>query len=145
MYQVFASELTEKLLAEGCTPESFAVLSRQSDAYCIDKIWGEWAVFYSERGIDSKPIYTSDSETEACEFFYDYILKQEHWHLVGFFKVEAEALELESMLDKIGIHSIRNDIPAFNAPNDPRYRVFVVGKDIFKAKEKLGSLAITYT
>ncbi|WP_434930379.1 SPOR domain-containing protein [Shewanella sp. HL-SH5] len=142
---MFAAELSEKLLAEGCTPQSFAVLSRQSDAYCLDKLWGEWAVFYFERGIDSKPIFTSSSETEACQFFYDHILEQDHWHLVGFYTKEAEAQELENKLEKFSIQSIRNDIPAYNSVNDPRYRVFVVGKDIFKAKEKLGDLAIKYT
>ena len=142
---MFASELTEKLLAEGCTPESFAVLSRQSDAYCLDKLLGEWAVFYSERGIDSNPIFTSESEVEACNFFYDYILKLEHWHLVGFFKQELQAQELENKLKEFGIESIRNDIPAFNTVNDPRFRVFVVGKCILKAKEKLGEFIIKHT
>ncbi|QQX79818.1 SPOR domain-containing protein [Shewanella sp. KX20019] len=142
---MLASELTKKLLAEGCTPESFAVLSRQSDAYCLDRLGGAWAVFYSERGIDANPIYWSSSEIDACRFFYDYILNLEHWHLVGFFIQETKAQELEHKLKKFGVGSIRNDIPAFNTANAPRYRVFVVGKDIFKAKDHLGTQVIKCT
>jgi hypothetical protein len=32
-----AQQLTKKITAEGCNPKSFAVLSRNHDACCIDK------------------------------------------------------------------------------------------------------------
>ena len=32
----------------------------------LDKKGNEWVVFYSERGIDSEPIYQSESESDAC-------------------------------------------------------------------------------
>lgn len=139
-----SSELTKKLLEEGCNPHSFAVLSRSHDAYCIDKKGKEWTVFYSERGCDSDPIFRSTSEEEACEFFYQYVINQEHWHIVGFFKDETDAKELEDKLLSIGIKPIRNDIPSYKSANDPRFRVFVVGKDIFKAKEYFGHIEIRY-
>ncbi|MCL1046945.1 SPOR domain-containing protein [Shewanella electrodiphila] len=142
---MFVSELADKLLSEGCTQNSFAVLSRQSDAYCLDKVAGKWSVFYSERGVDSEPLYTSKSESEACKYFYDLILNLEHLHLVGFFKLESQAFELVDKLAGFEIQSIRNDIPAYNTANDPRYRVFVIGADIFKVKNTLGEFEIKYT
>jgi hypothetical protein len=139
-----ASELSDKLIAEGCNANNFAVLSRGNDSYCLDKKGNEWVVFYSERGCDSEPVFNSTSEDAACNFFYDYILKQQHWHIIGFFKTEREAQELEARVLALGIKAIRNDIPAFNAVNDPRYRVFVTGKDIFKVRESIGNVSVKY-
>ena len=138
------SELQEELIAEGCNPSNFAVLSRGDDAYCLDKKDSNWAVFYSERGCDSKPIFTSKNEDEACEFFFSYVIKQLHWHIVGFFKNESDAIDLEEKLVSISIKPIRNDISAYRSANDPRYRVFVVGKDIFKVREHLDHVKVSY-
>ena len=98
-----ASELTKELIAEGCNENNFAVLSRGNDAFCLDRKGNDWVVFYSERGRDSDPIFKSESGSEASEFFFNYVIKQEHWHIVGFFKNEKEAQELESKLAAIGI------------------------------------------
>jgi hypothetical protein len=138
------SELRKRLVAEGCNESNFAVLSRGNDAFCLDKKGDEWVVFYSERGCDSDPIFSSKSENEACEFFFNHVIKQQHWHIVGFFKTENEAKELESQLAAIGVQPIRNDIPSYKTANDPRYRVFVVGKDIFKVRERLGNVSANY-
>lgn len=140
-----ASELKEKLIAAGCNPANFSVLGKGDDAFCLDKKRNEWAVFYTERGCDSKPIFTSDNEEEACEYFFNYVVKQQHWHIVGFFKKESEADELAGKLVSIGVNPIRNDIPAYKTTNDPRYRVFVVGKDIFKVRECQGHVKFRYT
>ncbi len=137
-------QLREKLLAEGCNPSNFAIKNRGNDVYCLDQTDGNWIVFYTERGQDSAPIFESASEEEACQFFYDYIMKMEHWHLVGFFKEEAAAKTLEAKLASIGVKSIRNDIPAYMHRDDPRYRVFVVEKDIFRVREVLGEISINY-
>ncbi len=139
-----AIELTERLLSEGCNPSSFSVLSRAHDAYCLDRRNNEWVIFYSERGIDSPPIFHTANESEACDYFYSLILKQEHWHIVGFFNIENDAIELEKKLISFGITPVRNDIPAYKAENDPRYRVFVIGKDIFKVKEKFKNFTVNY-
>jgi len=139
-----ASELKGKLIAEGCNGNKFAVLSRGNDACCLDKKGNEWVVFYSERGCDSEPILKSESENEACEFSFNHVVKQKHWPIVGFFKSEKEAKDLESKLVAIGIKPIRNDFPAYKTANDPRYRVFVVGKDIFKVRKQLGDEPVNY-
>jgi len=139
-----SSQLIEKLLAEGCSKSNFTVNGHGSDVYCLNRKDGVWAVFYTERGQDSAPIFVSESEKEACEFFYNYIMKMEHWHIVGFFKKEGDAKALEAKLASIGVKAIRNDIPAYKQRNDPRFRVFVVGKDIFKVREAFGEPSIIY-
>jgi hypothetical protein len=138
------SELTEKLISQGCNKNNFAILSTADDAYCLKMKGNEWIIVYSERGSDSEPIYKSNSEEDASEYFYNYILKQEHLHIVGFFKDQTKAKKLELKLKAIGINPVRNDIPAYKEANDPRFRVFVVGKDIFKAREQLGKISINY-
>lgn len=136
------TDLQKKLIQEGCNPDNFAVLSKVDGVFCIDKNGNQWKVFYSERGQTSEPVFISTNENEACNFFYDLILKQQHWHLVGFFKQETDAKLLEEILLAADIKPVRNDIPAYKTANDPRYRLFVVGKDIFKARELLGKIDI---
>lgn len=139
-----ASEVREKLLSEGCNENTFAVKSRGSDVYCLDEIGGTWVIFYTERGLDSEPIFRSKSEDEASQFFFDYIMKLEHWHIVGFFKEESWAKDLEAELFSIGVKPVRNDMPAYKHKDDPRYRVFVMGKDIFKVRAALGEIPVTF-
>lgn len=140
-----ASEVFEKLLAEGCNRSHFSVHSSKHDAFCLARRGNEWLVYYSERGQDYPPEYTSVSEDDACEFFYTLVMNQQHWHIVGFFKNENDAKQLEEKLKSIGIEPIRNDIPAYKHRNDPRYRVFVAGKAIFRVREVLGEPVLTYT
>jgi hypothetical protein len=140
-----ASDLKERLIAEGCNENNFAVLSRGNDAFCLDKQGNQWIVFYSEKGCDSEPIFRSESEEEACKFFFNHVTNQQHWHIVGFFKDEDDARKLEAALLAIGVKPIRNDISAYASADDPRYRVFVVGKDIFTVREHLGDVLIDYT
>ena len=131
-------ELEKRLIEEGCNPRNIAIQTRSDDAFCLDKINGLWSVFYFERGRDSAPIFSSDSKDEAAKFYLKHILKQQHWHIVGFFKNEAQAKNLQGRLDKFGIEYIRNDIPSYKFVGDRRFRIFVVGKDIFKVREQLG-------
>lgn len=133
-------ELEMRLLAEGCSMANFSINRRggSSDIYCLELEDGMWSVFYTERGRDSEPIFESVSEEEACLFYYDFMKKMEHWHLVGFSAEEASVLELQGWLTEIGVPFIRNDIPAYEHADDPRYRLFVVGEDIFKVRELLG-------
>jgi hypothetical protein len=77
-----ASEVKARLIAEGCNESNFAVLSRPNEGFCLDRSGSQWIVFYSERGRDSAPIFSSDSEMEATEFFFHHVLKQQHWHIV---------------------------------------------------------------
>jgi len=136
------AELEDRLFDEGCS--GYALQSRGSsyDAFCLTRNEGQWSVFYTERGIDSPPIYSTESESDACEFFLKHMQKQANWHMVGFFTNEQNAIKLEAQLQDLNIEPIRNDIPAFTQANDPRYRVFVAGKQIHSVREKLGSAPI---
>jgi hypothetical protein len=137
---VNTTELKRRLLAEGCSPHNFSISSRGSDVFCLEQQGGLWRVFYTERGQDGSPIFESRSEDEACEFFFHYLTtKIQHNHLVGFFISEQNALYLETQLAQHDISCHRDKIP-YGGWSDPRYRVFVVGKDIFKARTVLGDI-----
>ncbi|MDC2888971.1 SPOR domain-containing protein [Psychrosphaera algicola] len=140
-----ASAVNEKLLAEGCVPNSFAVLSRESDALCLLKNGVEWIVVYSERGNDSKPYFRSFSEEDACEFFYDLVMKEPHLHMVFFSRSIDEAEQFQTKVKNVGIETIRNDIPHYMNENDTRARVFVKGKDIFRFEQEFGKPEFPFT
>jgi len=133
-------ELERRLLEEGCSPHNFSIGHQGSDVYCLDNKFGTWRVYYTERGEDHSPIFESQSEEEACEFYSDYIMtKIRHDHMVGFFKSEHNAKALREKLARNAIQSHQDKIP-YGGRIDPRYRVFVVGKDIFRAREILGEV-----
>jgi len=69
----------------------------------------------------------------------------DHRHIVGFFKEESEAEALAKRIRSIGIEPVRNDMPSFNSRNDPRYRLFVVGKEIFTFRQHFGNQPIDYS
>ncbi|MFO1438519.1 MAG: hypothetical protein U1F81_09355 [Verrucomicrobiaceae bacterium] len=122
-------ELKRRLEAEGCSPMNYAIESRSSDAYCLMHDGHKWEVFYSERGLDSDPIFSSPSEADACSFFLSHMLKQEHWHLVGVFDSELEAKAYEREVIRLGATPIRNDLPE-TILGTAKFRVFVAGRDI---------------
>ncbi len=138
------SELKNKLIAEGCNKHRFGVMCITDDAYNIMMIDNRWEVFYSERGKNSKSIFISDDEQESCDYFYNLILNEKHWHLVGFCKDENDVNQIEDQLKEINVKPIRNDIPAYTNKNDPRYRIFVEGKDVFKVIEHFGKVVLKY-
>jgi hypothetical protein len=140
-----ASELDRRLRDEGCNPSTYSIFNSSHDAWCLDFRGGKWVIFYSERGIDSPPIHSGDSEEDACAFFFKKVMSEPQWHIVGFFRRESDALAFEAQLSKAKISSVRNDIPAYRAWNDPRYRVFVVGKDIFRCRKLIGEPRIERT
>jgi len=122
-------ELRKKLEEEGCAPMNYAIESRGSDAFCLMNDGRKWRVFYSERGWDADPIFTSESEAEACTFFLDHMRKQPNWHLVGVFPSELEAKSFEREVTRLGATPIRNDLPE-SLMGTPQFRVFVAGRDI---------------
>ena len=137
-----AVELGQRLLAEGCSPYNFSIGPGGSDVYCLEQQEGVWRVFYTERGKDDLPIFETLSEAEACGFYFDYITKKiRHDHLVGFFISEENSISLEAQLAQNGIKFHRDKIP-YGGWSDPRYRVFVVGKDIFRARALLGEVPV---
>lgn len=134
-------ELAKRLLEEGCNPSNFAIGSSgvASDAFYLSRRGAQWQVCYTERGQDSEPIYVSGSEAQACEFFFRHIMAMRHDHCIGFFKSKGNALALEQELKGLGVLSWSDQIP-YGGEHDPRYRVFVTGKEIFVAREALGVL-----
>ncbi len=135
-------ELKDRLLNEGCSPFQFSIGPGGSDVFSLDRKNGKWCVFYTERGTDNDPIFESAREEEACEFYFHFITtKIRHDHLVGFFTSEQNAQKLETHLAQHAIPFHRDKIP-YGGWNDPRYRVFVVGKDIFKARSILGEVPL---
>lgn len=131
-------ELERRLVEEGCSKSNYSIGFRDSDVFCLMKKNGVWHIFYTERGQDQEPIFESTSEEKACEYFFKYQTERiEHQHLVGFFKSQKEADALEARLKGHGLKTLLNPIP-YHGWEDPRFRVFVVGKDIFKAREILG-------
>jgi hypothetical protein len=107
--------------------------------FCLINENGVWRIFYTERGLDQDSIFESPSESDACEFFFKYQTERiQHQHLVGFFRSEAKAIDLSATLEQGGIQSHRDKIP-YGGWVDPRFRVFVIGKDIFKALKLMGA------
>jgi hypothetical protein len=136
-----AETLKRRLLEEGCSPINFSIGPGGSDVFCLENQNGIWRVFYTERGKDDDPIFASASEEEACEFYFDYITRIRHDHLVGFFKSEESARSLADNLARHGIQSHQDKIP-YGGWEDPRFRVFVVGKDIFRVRDVLGNVPL---
>ena len=139
-----ASELENILLEAGCSPNNFCIGSSgtASDVYCLSEKDGIWQVYYTERGRDSDPLFESRNEAKACQFYFDKIMRIEHWHLVGFFEDDKSAIKMQDELKASGIKPIRNDMPPLQAGDPNLRRVFVVGKDIFKVKEIYPSLPV---
>jgi len=136
-------ELEKRLLEEGCNPSYYAIGSRgsASDAYCLTHNGREWQVYYTERGQDESPMYTSRNEADACEYFFNYIMSLRHEHCVGFFRDESSARELQVKLESHGLHPRQDKIP-YGGWKDPRFRIFVTGREIFSAKEVLGTVPV---
>lgn len=137
-------ELEQRLIEEGCNRGSFAIGARgsASDAYCLTRNGREWQVYYTERGVNQAPIYTSADEAQACRYFYDFMMSIPHNHCVGVFLSRALAEELQAKLEGLGLHPFQNNIPV-PVLKEPLYRVWVSGKEIFVVKEALGAVYFT--
>lgn len=137
------AELERRLAAAGCNHALYSIGSREgvSDAFCLVEAHGRWRVFYTERGRDSPPIFETGDEGEACEFFFRHITGMQHSHCVGFFRSEERAQSLRLELQSHGLASRQDRIP-FGGPRDPRFRVFVEGRAVFKARELLGEIPV---
>lgn len=135
-------ELKIRLEEEACSRSNYSIGVRDSDVYCLENQNGTWRIFYTERGLDQPPVFESQSESEACEYFFTFMTtKFRHNHIVGYFISREKAEALVEKLAQHNIHTYRNDIP-YHGWDDPRFRVFVIGKDVFKAREILGELPV---
>lgn len=134
------AELERRLLAEGCNPANFAINTRSYDGFCLLNDRLQWAVFYSERGRDQPPIFTSTDEAAACQYYLEFVLNMEHRHLVGMLRSEPAARALRARLEAQGIATQAYQL--LYARNDYRQCVSVIGKDVFKARALLGELPV---
>jgi hypothetical protein len=78
----------------------------------------------------------------ACEYFFRLVMSLRHDRLVGFFRAEANAAGLRARLGGHGIASTMDRVP-YCGMHDPRFRVFVLSKAIFAAREALGELLLS--
>lgn len=135
-------DLKVRLEEEACSRANYSIGERDSDVFCLENQNGIWRIFYTERGIDQPPIFESPNESEACEYFFTFMTtKIRHDHIVGYFISREKAEALVETLAQHNIQTYRNDIP-YHGWHDPRFRVFVIGKDVFKAREILGELPV---
>ncbi len=137
-------ELKRRLEQEGCNPDGYGIGSLPGgyDGFSLLHEGDKWRVFYAERGeLAEPPLFESESEEEACDFFFRHMMSVRQDHLVGFFRSQEKAKKLEVQLEQHGLAPHSDSIP-YGGVNDPRVRVFVVGKDIFKAKELLNTLPV---
>jgi hypothetical protein len=128
------SELAVYLREECYQPAIFHVgpnWSHCGDTFCIEHTPSGYEAFYVERGKRSDPIWIESSEAAACRAFLA-LLDRERFsrsHCIAFTKERSEIEAIEQKLVCHGIQFTRNDIPVFGGPNDPRYRLFVIGRD----------------
>lgn len=135
------TELAKRLADEGFNSHFYCIgpgWGRLGDGFALDKagVLFEW--FYVERGQKGQVEKVCASEEEACQFVYE-TLSKDKWaqsHMVGMFESEAEAADLSRALSNEGIESETDRIP-YGGPNDPRFRVFVYGRDVFKIRNSL--------
>ena len=69
-------ELSNKLLLEKIPQETYSLGGGLPyDKYCLSNSNGIWEVYYSERG-GKFQLKEFDSEEEACEYFYKWIIER---------------------------------------------------------------------
>lgn len=131
-------ELAERLAGEGFNPLFYCIgpgWRRLGDGFALDRVGDSFEWFYVERGGRGRAERVFASEEEACRFAYE-ALSGYRWarsHLVGMFESESEAADLSRALALDGVESTTDRIP-YGGPGDPRFRVFVYGRDVFKVK-----------
>lgn len=132
-----STELARRLEAEGANPATYDIGRRSYDGVCLLHEGGRWVVLYSERGRDQAPMFASVDESAACEYYLAHVLAQPQYHSVGFFRLEEAAQALRARLEQHGL-AVRTGKLLY-ATDDYRHQVWVMGKDIFAARQLLGS------
>jgi hypothetical protein len=108
------------------------------DTFCIERVDGQFEVFYVERGQRGGLIHCAESEAEACAAFLA-ALDRERFsraHCVGIFTTKSEADRLSDRLVSSGIAVHRDAVP-YSHRTDIRHRVFVFGRDKLRAQEMI--------
>lgn len=134
IYNKFISEGYTNFYIEGVGGPS------KDDVHCLEFDNQIWTVYYTERGIKSKPIFSTKDEDVAIAYYSEFVSKIEHWHLVTFTRSSKILNDFKYKLEKLKIKTVQNDIPDFRLTGDRVYRLFVVNKDIFVAKEQIENI-----
>ena len=130
-------KLCHELMAEGCNKFYIPGISKtlNDDVVCLNLMDGNWKIYYTERGIDSEPIYSTYDIDDAIQYYKNYITSQEHWHLIIITRSIEKINEYRSILELNGIKIIQNDMPDYSKKDDRVFRLFVTNKDIFRAEK----------
>lgn len=130
-------ELYDKLIAEGCIRFCIEGVGGQrfDDIERLEMNNGKWEVRYYERGHAWDTLFSSKDKQEAIRFYEDFVMSMHHWHLVVFSRSADIFNSYKLILESHGIRTFQNDIPAYSSAKDHVYRLLVVNKDIFRAKE----------
>lgn len=110
------------------------------DVHCLGYDNHNWTVYYIERRQKSNPLFSTKDKDTAIKYYSDFVSKIEHWHLIAFTRSSNILSDFKQKLEKIDIKTIQNDIPDFSITGDRVYRLFVVNKDIFDAKEQIDNI-----
>lgn len=132
-------ELYDTLIAEGCIRFCIEGMGGQrfDDIERLEMNNGKWEVSYYERGRVAETLFSSTDKEEAIQYYHDFVMKIQHWHLAVFTRSFDVFTSCRFTLESHGIRTIQNDIPDYAAEKDHVYRLFVVNKGVFKAKEVL--------
>jgi hypothetical protein len=131
--------LYNELLMEGCNKfyirDVGGGYSSPDGIDMLDYIDNKWCVYYTERGLKHKPIFSSESLDDAIAFYRNHILSIQHWHLIVFSRSKKTIEYYKNKISAEGIEVRQNDIPHYSQVNDRVFRLFVLNKDIFRVRE----------
>jgi hypothetical protein len=135
-----SKELLIRLAREGFNPLSYRIETvdggeGQDECYCLRRSGSSWEVCYLERGA-SRTLGTFASETGACDDFFTRLDKEPSTrsYLLTWFPERSKADDFVTILLRAGINQTHRDAPAFADRHDIRYRVFVDGRDLERAR-----------
>jgi len=132
-------DLYNTLIKEGCINFYIDGIGgpKSDDVYCLGFDNKLWTVCYIERGQKSEPVYSTNNRIEAINYYFDFISKIEHWHLILFTRSQKILFDFMEKLVNLNVRLKQNDIPDFCALGDQVFRLFVLNKDIFTVKDIL--------
>lgn len=128
------AELADHLRDECYQPSAYHLgpgWSQCGDTYCLEHQQAGFEAFYVERGQRSEPFWIEPSEAAACACFLALIEgdRTSRLHCIAFSGDVSEIEAIDEILASEGVQSKRNDIPAMSGAGDPRFRLFVEGRD----------------
>jgi hypothetical protein len=128
------AELADYLRDECYQPSAYHLgpdWSSCGDTYCLDHTPTGFEAFHVERGQRSDPFWIESGEGMACARFLA-LLDGDRTSRLHCIAVSGDVSEIEA-IDEIlaseGVPSKRNDIPAMSAAGEPKFRLFVEGRD----------------